>query len=42
MTTQQVAVELDRLGPKAGPFLDPDLGVIGQRDAGSQKARCER
>jgi hypothetical protein len=31
VAAEQVAVELDRLRPKAGPFLDPDLGVLGER-----------
>lgn len=29
---QQVAVQSDRFGAKAGPFLDPGLRVVGQRD----------
>jgi hypothetical protein len=30
---QEIAVELDRLGPQPWPFRDPGIGVIGERDA---------
>jgi len=33
VTAEQVPVELDRLGPQIGPFLDPGRRVLRERHA---------